>query len=75
MKARRPPGIDWDLPRLRVDRFSAGGDAVHSAGTTRGSSATGFEIVASSPEAFDERIRHDYAIYGNVAKDAGIKPE
>jgi hypothetical protein len=46
-----------------------------SAGTTRGSSATGFEIVASSPEAFDERIRHDYAIYGNVAKDAGIKPE
>lgn len=36
---------------------------------------TGFEIVASSPEAFAERIRHDYEIYGNVAKDAGIKPE
>ena len=36
---------------------------------------TGFEIVASSPEAFDERIRHDHEIYGNVAKDAGIKPE
>ena len=36
---------------------------------------TGFEIVASSPEAFEERIRRDYAFYGKVAKDAGIKPQ
>ena len=36
---------------------------------------TGFEIVASSPEAFDERIRHDYEFYGKVARDAGIKPQ
>lgn len=36
---------------------------------------TGFEIVASSPEAFDERIRHDYKFYGKVAKEAGIKPQ
>lgn len=37
--------------------------------------ATGFEIVASSPEAFGERIRHDYEFYGKVAKEAGIKPQ
>jgi len=36
---------------------------------------TGFEVVASSPEAFDERIRHDIELYGKVARDAGIKPE
>ena len=34
---------------------------------------TGFEIVASSPEAFGERIKHDYVFYAKVAKDAGIK--
>lgn len=36
---------------------------------------TGFEIVASSPEAFGERIRNDHGFYGKVAKDAGIKLE
>ena len=36
---------------------------------------TGFEVVASSPEAFDERIGRDVEFYGKVAKDAGIKPE
>lgn len=36
---------------------------------------TGFEIVASSPESFGERIRHDHELYGKVAKEAGIKPQ
>ena len=36
---------------------------------------TGFEIVASSPEAFEERIRADLDLYGKVAREAGIKPE
>jgi tripartite-type tricarboxylate transporter receptor subunit TctC len=36
---------------------------------------TGFEVVASSPEAFGERIRRDLEFYGKVAKDAGIKPQ
>lgn len=36
---------------------------------------TGFEIIAGSPEAFDERVRRDYEFYGKVARDAGIKPE
>ena len=36
---------------------------------------TGFELVASSPEAFDERVRSDLELYGRVAKDAGIKPQ
>lgn len=36
---------------------------------------TGFGIVASSPEAFGERIRHDFEFYGKVAKEAGIKPQ
>ncbi len=36
---------------------------------------TGFEIVAGSADAFDERIRRDLEFYGKVAKDAGIKPE
>lgn len=36
---------------------------------------TGFEIVASSPEAFGERIKNDHEFYGKVAKDAGIKLE
>ncbi len=36
---------------------------------------TGFEPVASSPEAFDERIRTELGLYGKVAKDAGIKPQ
>ncbi|OGA04851.1 MAG: hypothetical protein A3H35_09985 [Betaproteobacteria bacterium RIFCSPLOWO2_02_FULL_62_17] len=36
---------------------------------------TGFELVASTPEAFDERVRSDLELYGRVAKDAGIKPQ
>ena len=36
---------------------------------------TGFELVASSPEAFDERVRSDLELYGKVAKEAGIKPQ
>ncbi len=36
---------------------------------------TGFEVVSSSPEAFDEQIRRDIELYGKVAREAGIKPQ
>ncbi len=38
-------------------------------------SDTGFEVVSSSPEAFEERIGRDVELYGKVAREAGIKPE
>ena len=36
---------------------------------------TGFEVVASAPEAFEEQVRKDLDLYGKVAREAGIKPE
>jgi len=36
---------------------------------------TGFEVVASAPEAFEEQVRKDLDLYGRVAREAGIKPE
>jgi len=36
---------------------------------------TGFEVVASSVEAFDDVLRRDSAKYGKILKEAGIKPE
>jgi len=36
---------------------------------------TGFEIVASSVEAFEAVLRRDSAKYGKAFKEAGIKPE
>jgi len=36
---------------------------------------TGFEVVASMPEAFEEQVRKDLDLYGKVAREAGIKPE
>lgn len=35
----------------------------------------GYEVVASSVEAFDEVLRRDTAKYGRILKEAGIKPE
>jgi len=35
----------------------------------------GLEIAGGSPEAFDELLKREYAKYGRVLKDAGVKPE
>jgi len=35
----------------------------------------GLEIAGGSPEAFDELLKREYAKYGKVLKDAGVKPE
>jgi len=35
----------------------------------------GYEVVASSVEAFDDVLRRDTAKYGRILKEAGIKPE
>jgi tripartite-type tricarboxylate transporter receptor subunit TctC len=35
----------------------------------------GFEVATGSPEAFDTKLRGDFARFGRVMKDAGIKPE
>jgi tripartite-type tricarboxylate transporter receptor subunit TctC len=36
---------------------------------------TGFEIVGSTVEAFDELLKRDSAKFGKALRDAGIKPE
>ncbi len=36
---------------------------------------TGLESAGSTPEAFDEFLAREYAKYGQVLKEAGIKPE
>ena len=36
---------------------------------------TGLEPAGSTPEAFDEFLAREYAKYGQVLKEAGIKPE
>jgi hypothetical protein len=33
------------------------------------------EIAHTSPEAFGEILRDDFAKYARIVKDAGIKPE
>jgi tripartite-type tricarboxylate transporter receptor subunit TctC len=37
--------------------------------------AQGFEVVGSLPESFAERIRSEFARFGKVLTEAGIKPE
>jgi len=35
----------------------------------------GFDIVGGTPEAFDELLRREYAKFGRILKEAGVKPE
>jgi tripartite-type tricarboxylate transporter receptor subunit TctC len=36
---------------------------------------TGFEIVAGSADAFEERLRRDQELFGRILREAGVKPE
>ena len=35
----------------------------------------GFDVIASTPEEFDRRLRSDIDMYGRVVKSAGVKVE
>jgi hypothetical protein len=37
--------------------------------------AAGFSIAANAPESFDKCVRRHDEFIGNIANDAGIKPE
>jgi len=35
----------------------------------------GFDVIASTPEEFDRRLRSDVEMYGRIVKSAGVKVE
>jgi tripartite-type tricarboxylate transporter receptor subunit TctC len=35
----------------------------------------GFDIVGSTPEVFADRVKNEFARFGKVLNEAGIKPE
>jgi tripartite-type tricarboxylate transporter receptor subunit TctC len=67
-----PPNMPRDLVQ-RVNREL--GATVRSPEVAKPVIAQGFEVVATSPEAFAERVKNEFTRFGKVLNEAGIKPE
>jgi tripartite-type tricarboxylate transporter receptor subunit TctC len=67
-----PPTLPRELVQ-RINRELAA--TVRSPEVANPIVAQGFEVVATSPEAFAERVKNEFARFGKVLKEAGIKPE
>ena len=67
-----PPGV----PRPIVDKLNlAFAEALADKDVTKRVTDGFSEIAHTSPEAFGEILREDFAKYARIVKDAGIKPE
>jgi tripartite-type tricarboxylate transporter receptor subunit TctC len=67
-----PPGV----PRPIVEKLNqALGEALADKDVTKRVTDGYSEIAHTSPEAFGEILRDDFAKYARIVKDAGIKPE
>ena len=67
-----PPGV----PRPIVERLNqALGEALADKDVTKRVTDGYSEIAHTSPEAFGEILREDFAKYAKIVRDAGIKPE
>ncbi len=67
-----PPTMPRELVQ-RVQRELAA--TVNMPEVTKFVLSQGFDIVASTPEAFSERVRNEFTRFSKVMTDAGIKPE
>jgi tripartite-type tricarboxylate transporter receptor subunit TctC len=67
-----PPGV----PRPVVDRLNqALGEALANPDVTKRVTDGFSEIAHTTPDAFGEILKQDFAKYARIVKDAGIKPE
>lgn len=64
------------VPRVIVERLNqALGEALADKDVTKRVTDGFSEIAHTSPEAFGDILKQDYAKYARIVKDAGIKPE
>ena len=80
------PGFDmstWDgisvptgTPRAAIDKLNTVvGELLRSPAAAQRFQALTIELISSTPEEMDERIRRETPVYAKVMRDAGIQPE
>jgi tripartite-type tricarboxylate transporter receptor subunit TctC len=80
------PGFDmstWDgiavpagTPRAIIDRLNAvAGEYIRSPATGQKFQSLTVEMISSTPEEMDARIRRELPVYTKIMRDAGIQPE
>jgi tripartite-type tricarboxylate transporter receptor subunit TctC len=68
--------VPTGTPRAIINRLNATvGELLRSPETAKRFQALTIELITSTPEEMDERIRRETPLYAKVMRDAGIEPE
>jgi tripartite-type tricarboxylate transporter receptor subunit TctC len=68
--------VPGGTPRAVIDRLNAAaGEMLRSPAAIEKFAAQNIELIASTPEEMDERIRRELPVFAKVMRDAGIQPE